>query len=187
MVAEIAGTACRYRREAAWRPAPWAAFLITLAVPPLGFLYLQRLWMAGASLVLAVCALPFVLHEPALWAALAVLAALLAATLAMRAREPVARHFYATPLGLVLCLWVGVAVFAAGRAHVVGVYRVTSASMMPGIAVNDLLFVKRWEDAPLERGKVYLFRLGEEGGSFGVARGEIDLGAVDFGDGEGEV
>ncbi|MEM6743060.1 MAG: signal peptidase I [Pseudomonadota bacterium] len=140
-----------------WRPSPAAAAALGLAAPPFAYLYLQRPVLAALVFAACLALAPTVLQAPWLWFLVACAAALHAGTSA-RARPPSVRRFYSRPMGLMLCLWAAVASLGVARAQVLGAYRVGSESMLPNLEVNDLLFVKRWEEVRIARGRVYLLR-----------------------------
>ncbi|MEM6660578.1 MAG: signal peptidase I [Pseudomonadota bacterium] len=132
--------------------------VFAMVLPPFVYLYLQRPICFLVAILIGIIAIPPSLHAPWIWLLFA--GAVSAHVLLIGPHEDDHRpvRWYATPIGVMLCLLLVLGSFTAVRLLLLDVHRVSSGSMEPGLMINDLLVVKKWEDPVMERGRVYTFR-----------------------------
>ncbi|MEM9144923.1 MAG: signal peptidase I [Pseudomonadota bacterium] len=127
-----------------------------MLIPPFAYLYIHRPWWFFASLLGGLVLLPTALHHPWSWPVYAALVVVHATVLAYRHEVRFRDPWYARPIGLLLCLCLTTTAGAGVRLFALDIYRVASGSMIPSLAVNDLVFAKKWGEVDIERGRIYL-------------------------------
>ncbi|MEM9099064.1 MAG: signal peptidase I [Pseudomonadota bacterium] len=131
-------------------------------IPPFAYIYVKRPWYFVVALLISLALVPSALHLPILWLAFAITVALHAASIALWGRDRRGERWYAQPIGLLACLALTTSAAAAARTFVFDIYRVSSGSMEPSLQINDLVFVRKWEDLEIARGQIYVFRFAGE-------------------------
>lgn len=134
------------------------AALLAFIAPPLAFLYIQRPVGFALTVVVSAVMAALSLHTPWIWRAFALLMAACVGATAARLTRTSSPAWYASTIGMLTCVLIVTSTAAITLMHVVDVHRITSASMAPGLRVNDLVIVPKWRDPEVRRGRRYTFR-----------------------------
>lgn len=137
---------------------PLIAGLLGVILSPFAYLYVERPVLFGTSLLIGLFLVPASLHYPWIWVIYSGSIALHTTYLARRHASLKTPSWYASPIGLMLCLLMLTASGAGVRVLLLDIYRVSSGSMQPNLEINDLAIVKKWEDVEIQRGLIYTFR-----------------------------
>lgn len=128
----------------------WFAALLGFLIPPLAFVYLAKLRVAGLCFFLLVCAgiadfyLASKIVYPFLTLLLSFLAAIYAFVLAKKTEFEGARKWYSRWWGVLLIPVTIFSIIFLTRSFVIEPFSIPSESMSPSLEMGDYILVKKW-------------------------------------------